>query len=121
MVNAQDQQGDTPLHYAARKRRPKNSSEDVALATARLLCKHGADASIRGRNRETPLHATGWLMREGEPVDTTLLDVLLAHGAAVNGVDDRSWTVLHWTAGNLAYADTARHLLRERGAAYSRG
>ncbi|KAJ4397192.1 hypothetical protein N0V93_001416 [Gnomoniopsis smithogilvyi] len=82
VVNAQDQQGDTPLHYAARKRRPKNSSEDVALATAQLLCKHGADASIRGRNRGTPLHGTGWLMREGEPVDTILLDILLAHGAS---------------------------------------
>lgn len=109
-VNTQNNYQDTPLHYAARRRYGLPSG-DIGLAVAQILCEHGADASIRGRNGQTPLHGLCSSMAESEPVQTAFIDLLLARGAGVCDVDKFGNTALHYTAGQIPQAEAARYLL----------
>lgn len=111
-VNAQDERGDTPLHYAVR-RHARRGSRHVAIP--QLLCEHGADAGLVGRNGETPLHGLGFRFRGSEPVDAGLIGLLLECGASVGDADACGNTPLHFAAKHLAHIEAARHLLA-RGA-----
>ncbi|KAJ0120038.1 hypothetical protein J7T55_000891 [Diaporthe amygdali] len=111
-VNAQDDRGDTPLHYAVRRH---GRCGDRHVAILRTLCEHGADAGLGGRNGETPLHGLGFRFRDGEPIEARLIDLLLEHGASVGDADDDGNTPLHFAAKHLAHVEAAQHLL-SRGA-----
>ncbi|ROV99825.1 hypothetical protein VSDG_02975 [Cytospora chrysosperma] len=113
-VNKQDCYKNTALHYAMRRREDLPNG-DIGFAIARILCEHGADASIRGWNGWTPLHSLCVSLMESEPVETALIDLLLAHGAGVSEVDMFGCTALHYTALQLLQVGAAQHLL-SRGA-----
>ena len=89
-VNASDNQGRTPMHYALGDR-----FEKASMVVAELL-QHGADVDARCHRGKTPL------MRAVRSRDTTGLLCLLAHDADVNAVDSSGRTAL-WYA--LRYDD----------------
>ncbi|KKY35665.1 putative ankyrin repeat-containing [Diaporthe ampelina] len=107
-VSARDERGDTPLHFSVR-RHGRHGGRHVAIP--RLLCEHGADACIVGRNGETQLHGLGFRYRGCEPVDAGLVNLLLECGASVGDADADSSTPLHFAAKHLAHMEAARDLL----------
>ena len=111
-VNAQDKEGDTALHFAVRRHGHYGNRH---LAIPQLLCKYGADGSLRGRNGETALHGLGYRVPACDPFDISLIDLLLDHGASVDDTDRDGNTPLHFAARNWLYIEAARHLL-SRGA-----
>lgn len=115
-VNAQDNHGQTALHYAVSSYAVLRGKYFNVL---KILCDNGADASLRGRNGETPLHYIGFPALVGEPASTAVIDLLLAHGASVDDTDIDGNTPLHLVvARNLEYVELARVLL-SRGASIS--
>jgi ankyrin repeat protein len=87
-VNAKENNGWTPLHYAA------STSNQLA---AELLLAHHADMEARGNLGETPLFVAAGL---GTP---KIAEFLLANRADVNAKDNSIRTPLHFAAaqGNL--------------------
>lgn len=75
-VNAKDQYGWTPLHYAARSRSP---AADPSLSTAcvRLLIDAGADVNAKDNEGVTPMHRSVFKY----PWNVEMIEVLLAAGA----------------------------------------
>jgi len=97
-VNAKDNDGYTPLHYAAIKNK---------VDFARLLVEKGADVNAKSNDGITPLHVAAW----GGHVDVARF--LVENGADVNAKND-DWTPLHYAAIKNK-VDFAR-LLVEKGA-----
>ncbi|XP_011860448.1 PREDICTED: ankyrin-2-like [Vollenhovia emeryi] len=87
-VNVIDQDGRTPLHYAAKKH-----NEDIANA----LIKAGADINIKDQDGRTPLHWAAIERNEG------VANALIKAGADVNAKDDYGRIPLHWAvnAGSI--------------------
>ena len=89
-VNAQSEDGYTPLHLSAR---------EGNKTLCRFLLEHNADANIQDKFGYTPLH---WCVRKG---NETLCRFLLEHNADANIQDKFGYTPLHWCAregnGNL--------------------
>jgi len=102
VADAQDSQGLTALHWAA-----KFAEE----STLRILVGSGADINARNMEGQTPLHlaAGNW---DGERVVQTLLD-LGADVAVTTNVDGK--TPLHITAQN-GYGQSSVLLLLQHGA-----
>ncbi|MCC6003775.1 MAG: ankyrin repeat domain-containing protein [Thermofilum sp.] len=98
-VNARDERGHTPLHYAAMEGHAK---------VAKLLLERGADVNARDDMGWTPLHHAA----AGGHANVARL--LLDHGADVNARNEDGWTPLHRAAFG-GHVDVAR-LLLERGA-----
>ncbi len=86
-VNATDQDGKTPLHWAAVK-----GHEEVVEA---LLGKHGIDVNLADKNKDTPLHS----VLKKDNIDINVLNALLrAEGINVNTQDGDNRTPLHLAA-----------------------
>lgn len=111
-VNVQDKEGNTALHYAVWTH---GRWGDRHVPVVRVLCEHGADASIRGQNEESVLHGLGFRVRDGKSIDTSLIDLLLEHGASIDDTDRDGNTPLHFAAKNLPRVEAAQHLV-SRGA-----
>ena len=94
-VHAQDNFGNTPLHWAA---------EVDASATATVLLEQGADVHAQDNFGNTPLH------RAAEVDASATATVLLDNGAQVNAKNNNDVTPLHWAAYRDASA-TATVLL----------
>jgi ankyrin repeat protein len=77
-VNSQDTEGRTPLHHAINIYSRYTSKR---LDTAKVLCENGADASLRDKRGQTPLHVLADRAGGAESIDMVLVDLLLAHGA----------------------------------------
>jgi ankyrin repeat protein len=98
IINVQDNEGNTPLHYAARNFGQRNKQYTTIL---KLLCKRGAGASIRNNKSETPLHTFFFRSSNYKPNDIDAIATLLAYGAKVIDADDNGNTPLHLVASNL--------------------
>ncbi|SPJ75771.1 related to ankyrin [Fusarium torulosum] len=117
-INAQDNSGNTPLHYATRA---IGRHDELYSPVLKLLCDRGGDSSIRNNKGQTPLHTL--FKRDGiEPryettdeyapvIDTSAIFTLLAHGANATDVDDDGNTPLHYVAEILHYANAVSVLL----------
>ena len=88
-VNARDEGGLTPLHYAA----ALGSPESIAA-----LLAAGADLDARDERGGAPLH---WAAVVGYTIDkghSENIAALLAAGADINARDEEGDTPLHWSA-----------------------
>ena len=94
-VNAKNEWGGTPLHYAT-----FGGHKEVV----ELLIAKGADVNAKDGVGETPLH---WAAKEG---NKEVVELLIAKGADVNAKDDVGDTPVDW-ADNKEIAD----LLRKHG------
>ena len=115
-VHMKDEDGDTPLHFAAWYNH---------LAVAKLLISSGADVNVENKYGSTPLHivaeynrlavaqllissgaeleaksSLGWtpLHRAASWGSLEIAELLISSGAEVNVKDDRGWTPLHRAA-----------------------
>lgn len=117
-INAQDNKGNTPLHYATRA---IGRHDELYSPVFKLLCDRGGDSSIRNDKGQTPLHTLfkrNDIERNFEATngDAPVMDIssiltLLAHGAKATDVDDDGNTPLHYVAEVLAYVDVVSVLL----------
>ncbi|KAJ6149608.1 hypothetical protein N7471_000807 [Penicillium samsonianum] len=113
-VNAPDNQGESALHYAVRAHACCGGSKhfnDLVM----FLLENGADASVVDINGQTVLHKLAARCMAGEPIDTTLIGILLLHGVKMNQQDSDGNTALHLMARNLRQTQAAKFLL-SRGA-----
>ena len=92
-VNAEDEDGDTPLHLATTKE------------IAELLIAKGADMHTKNYKKYTPLHSAVFYEGRNE-----IAELIIAKGADINAKDDLSRTPLDYAAGETA------DLLRKHGA-----
>jgi ankyrin repeat protein len=108
-VNIQDEDGNTPLHYATEH---FGRSSKSYTGIFELLCEKGADAGIRNTQGQTSLHTL--FRRDGSkmPVDAAAVSTLLAHGANVTDVDNAGNTPLHAACLNANFVDAVSVLLR---------
>ncbi len=89
-VNARDNKGYTPLHWALRIH-----SDNEAIEAAELLIVKGADMNAKDNKFGfTPLH---WTVESGK---TELAEFLITKGADVNARDKCGYTPLHWAVEN---------------------
>ncbi|KAF5570190.1 hypothetical protein FPHYL_1466 [Fusarium phyllophilum] len=90
MINVQDIEGNTALHYAASY---FGGNGKVFMPAFETLCNKGADASINNNQGETALHN---ILASAEGIiDKQVLSRLLAHGAEINDIDHAGNTPLH--------------------------
>ncbi|RBQ75527.1 hypothetical protein FVER14953_20198 [Fusarium verticillioides] len=84
-INATDENGNTPLHYATRS---PSRQDKMYCPIFQLLCARGSDAGIRNTEGQTPLHTRFRLDDSGRvrchyfgktPIDEAMLFTLLAH------------------------------------------
>jgi ankyrin repeat protein len=80
-LNAQNTDGNTPLHFAALK------GNELIMT---LLLKAGSDANIQNNNKFTPLHLT---CQFGEYIKSK---ILLKAGAKINQKGSQDYTPLHF-------------------------
>lgn len=118
-VNAKNRQNETPLSLALKNSLDPSTdraiSKDFAkytrsqdpLALAKLLLKMGAEANLAtGERNEPPLVSVAIYGDQ-----SSLLELLLQHGATVNAKDSLGYTALHWAACNL-HVNCVRFLIK---------
>ncbi|PNP78051.1 hypothetical protein FNYG_08777 [Fusarium nygamai] len=108
-INVQDNEGNTPLHYAAQNYGQRSKQYTTIL---KLLSNRGADASILNKS-ETPLHAFFFGGSNYKPFHTDAIAILPAHGAKVTNKDDNGNTPLHLASSNLNQVDAISLLLQQ--------
>ena len=101
-INARDDDGETPLHWASNGRNFKGGS------VLRFLLDHGADINVQGSNGWTPLHEASLYGA------LEVVRLLLEHGADVEVNKDGGMTALQ-VAVSRGH-DKVAELLREHGA-----
>ena len=84
-VNVRNEDGETPLHWAARWNR---NPEVIAL-----MVRHGTDVNVQDKVGDTPLH---WAASSNP--NPAVIDVLVRLGADANAQDEDGTTPLHWAA-----------------------
>ncbi|WP_353279010.1 ankyrin repeat domain-containing protein [Wolbachia endosymbiont (group B) of Longitarsus flavicornis] len=98
-INAEDKDGNTPLHNAASK---------GYLNVVKYLIEKGANLEAKDHDGRTPIYDASW---NGH---LDIVKCLIEKGVNVNATDKNGWTPLHWAAskGNLEIAKS----LIEKGA-----
>jgi ankyrin repeat protein len=113
-INLVDNTGSTPLHYAAVSHAMCGYSQHAELAI-RTLLEYGADPRIPDGSGRTILHLLGYHSTQSDPIESTLLDLILSHGANINHTENNGKTALHVFAQNLRQVSAAKSLI-EHGA-----
>ncbi|HEY9607990.1 ankyrin repeat domain-containing protein [Allocoleopsis sp.] len=108
-VNARDNEGGTPLHWASRSFKPRFKPR---LKSAELLIAKGADVNARDNQGRTPLHQV-LEQREDEEHKMDLIELLIAKGADVNARDKQGFTPLR--VARNGYVDAVELLKRHSG------
>ena len=99
-VNQRDENGQTPLHYAAQR---------GATEVAQTLIDRGASLNVKDKDGRTPLHLAA------EIVYTPMIDLLIAKGANIHSQDKDGRVALHYTV--LGSGNEATLFLLSKGAA----
>lgn len=86
LVNVQDKEQNTALHFAAMQR-PSTKAKNLDLV--RILLAYGAEPSMRNSKSRTPLYKA--VMRGHFDRATELLN----YGADLEGTDHQGWSALH--------------------------
>ncbi|CAF3474576.1 unnamed protein product [Fusarium graminearum] len=107
-INNQDCTENTPLHYATQHTAQQYENYTAVIE---LLCKNGADASIRNDMDETPLHT----LISHHRISLRAMSILLAHGARVTDTDKEGNSPLHLAVTARSNVDVISFLL-EQGA-----
>src|SRR4051794_609860 len=81
-MNAPDQRGNTPMHYAADNRE---------LEIVKLLVENGAELNALDATKWTPLHYAIFGQLE-------MVNYLLKSGADINALTYNKWTPLHYAS-----------------------
>lgn len=110
-INHIDDNGYTPLHYAAAAHAACCGSTH-ASATIQSLLSHGADPKIPSSEGKTALHILGYNTLHNTPISTKILDALLAHGIDLIAATQTGHTALHIFAQNLHQISTAMFLVQ---------
>ncbi|KGO40130.1 hypothetical protein PEX1_017370 [Penicillium expansum] len=113
-INLVDKTGSTPLHYAARSHARCGCTQYAELAIRNLL-EYKADPRIPDGSGRTILHLLGYHSHQGDPINTTLLESILSHGANINHTEKNGKTALHVFTQNLRQVSAAKFLI-EHGA-----
>ncbi|KAJ5874987.1 uncharacterized protein N7529_003417 [Penicillium soppii] len=113
-INLVDKTGSTPLHYAASSHARCGCTQYAELAIRNLL-EYKADPRIPDGSGRTILHLLGYHSHQGDPINTTLLESILSHGANINHTDNNAKTALHIFTQNLRQVSAAKFLI-EHGA-----
>jgi hypothetical protein len=85
-------------------------SQHAELAI-RTLLEYRADPRNPDGSGRTVLHLLGYHSHQGEPIETTLLDLILSHGANINHAENNGKTPLHVFAQNLRQVSAAKFLI----------
>ena len=85
-LDAEDEDGDTPLHWASKR------DGDFASAVVGKLLEAGADPNARGSLGATPLH------RAAKQGYMQAIEMLIARGADLGAEDQDGDTPLYWAA-----------------------
>lgn len=109
-INAQGKDGTTPLFFAIEGHTDCGGTEHLHKMV-RLLCEKGANAGIRDITGQNVLHILALRTIGGQPVNPSILDLLVAHGARVNDPDSEGNTPLHHVARSLRQIDLMRRLI----------
>ncbi len=92
-VNARDEYGNTPLHYAARNPDAKNGF-------LYLLIAKGAEVNARNDSGQTPLHLAVQVIRKTAVATANSANILLSHGAQADTEDKNGCTPLYVACGS---------------------
>jgi ankyrin repeat protein len=111
-INAQDQDGETPLHYAAHSYGRLTS---MYKGVFQYLLDNGADASIRNKDGKTPFQFLCDRYDDGVPLDVTTMDLLYTDSEDLALVDSKGNTCLHKMASQWDRIEAVKFLL-DRGA-----
>ena len=116
-VNAKDNEGKTPLHYATKtieahsfygltpwvhdgSIRVKMYRRDVSPDMVSMLINNGADVNAKDNKGRTPLHGvaqTNYIYPEEMNIHS-IVSILVKNGANINAKDNEGKTPLHYTA-----------------------
>ncbi|KAH6884194.1 ankyrin repeat-containing domain protein [Thelonectria olida] len=107
-INIQDNKGNTPLHYAAQHYGQLGKEHNEIF---KFLCDRGADASLRNKKRETPLHSLCCRTSGGLPIDVAAITILLEHSAKTTDADRDGNTPLHQMVSTLHNLEAAEFLV----------
>jgi ankyrin repeat protein len=113
-INAQNTDGETPLHRALRGSRKEQAE------TLEFLLEHGADPNIADHGGSTPLFLAGWDNMEAERAEK-MVRLLLTHGADPNVRDKRGDTPLHEMRATRAMRALLEHGVQEIDARNNKG
>lgn len=108
-VNARDEDGNTPLHYAS----AFNDSDITEVVMA--LVKAGADVNALDNKGDTPLH--DWALHRGGSFTWKIVAVLIAAGADINAGAGGGGSVMGRTIGVSTLGMVEKVLILLRGGA----
>lgn len=111
-INARDNEGMTPLHHAVcgHARCSQSIHVDNML---KFLLEKGAHAGLVDDNNQTVLHKMAHYCLEGDPLNTSLMQMLISHGADINQQDVNGNTALHLMARNLRQTKATQFLISQ--------
>ncbi|KAJ5757766.1 uncharacterized protein N7511_006460 [Penicillium nucicola] len=109
-INARDNGGETPLHHAlsGHARCGQSMHLDNML---KFFLENEAHAGLVDDNNRTVLHKMAIHCLDGDPINTSVLEMLISHGAEINQQDVNGNTALHLMARNLCQAKAVQFLI----------